>query len=97
MILIDSLLLAPFRGVLWVAEQINDAAREQRATEAETVTEELRQLYLDLESGHLTEDEFASREQRLLDRLDELGNTDAEGEGAAEDSEWIEDEEGGQG
>ena len=95
MILIDSLLLAPFRGVLWVAEQINDAAREQRATEAETVTEELRQLYLDLESGHVTEDEFASREQRLLDRLDDLGDTDEE-EDAAEDSQWIDDEEGGQ-
>lgn len=72
MFLIDSVLLSPFHGVLWIANQIHDAAREQVVADAETLTEELRCLYLDLERGQITEEQFAAHEQTLLDRLDAL-------------------------
>jgi gas vesicle protein GvpG len=72
MLLIDDLLLAPFRGLLWVAEQVHDAVQAERAGETDAITEELRQLYLLFERGQITEAQFDEREQQLLDRLDAI-------------------------
>lgn len=72
MLLLDDLLLAPFRGLLWVFEKVRDAADEEAAGEADAITEELRQLYLMLEAGKITEAEFDAREHTLLDRLDAI-------------------------
>ena len=72
MLLIDDLLLAPFRGLLWVAEQVHDAVQAERAGETDAITEELRQLYLLFERGQITEAQFDAREQQLLDRLDAI-------------------------
>jgi len=78
MFLIDDLLFAPLNGLLWVVEQVRDAAEEERAGEADAITEQLRQLYLQLEQGAITEDDFDAEEQRLLDRLDVLRAEDDE-------------------
>jgi hypothetical protein len=72
MFLLDTILLSPFQGVLWVAEKIRDAAGEQETADADALTEELRCLYLDLERGQITEEEFAARETVVLDRLDRM-------------------------
>ena len=72
MLLVDDLLLAPLSGLLWVAEKIHDAAREEMAHEADAITEELRQLYLMLEAKQITEADFDARERELLDRLDAI-------------------------
>jgi hypothetical protein len=71
-LLIDDLLLAPFRGLLWVCEKVHDAAQEEMAQEADAITEELRQLYMTLETGHISEAEFDEHERKLLDRLDAI-------------------------
>jgi len=71
-LLVDDLLLAPLSGLLWVAEKIHDAAREEMAHEADAITEELRQLYLMLEAKQITEADFDARERELLDRLDAI-------------------------
>jgi len=68
--LVDDLLLAPFRGLLWVFEQVHDAAQEEIAGEAAAITEELRQLHMMLEAGQITEVEFDAFEQKLLDQLE---------------------------
>ncbi len=65
MLLIDDLLFAPFRGLLWVAEQVHDAVQAERAGEADAITEELRQLYLLLERGQITEAQFDAQEGQL--------------------------------
>lgn len=72
MFIIDDILLAPARGLLWVFREIHEAAEEDRAQEADRITDELRSLYLLLEAGKLSEDEFDSREKELLDRLDRI-------------------------
>ena len=72
MLLVDDLLLAPLSGLLWVAEKIHDAAREEMAGEADAITEELRQLYLMLEAKQIAEADFDARERELLDRLDAI-------------------------
>lgn len=72
MLLVDDLLLAPIRGLLWVFEKIHDAAQEEMAGEADAITAELRDLYMMLETGRITETEFGDRERTLLDRLDAI-------------------------
>ena len=72
MFLIDDILLAPAKGVLWVFREINDAAQQELAGESETITAALSELYMRLETGQITETEFDAQETALLDRLDRL-------------------------
>lgn len=72
MLLIDDLLTAPFRGLLWIFQEVADAAEQELEAEADRIKDDLRDLYMMLETGQITEDEFDAQEQELLDRLDEL-------------------------
>jgi Gas vesicle protein G len=72
MFLIDDILLAPAKGVLWVFQEIHDAAQQELAGESETITAALSELYMRLETGQITETEFDAQETVLLDRLDRL-------------------------
>jgi hypothetical protein len=65
MLLIDDFLL-------WVVEKVHDAAQEEMAGEADAIAEELRQRYLQLERGEISEADFDAQERRLLDRLDAI-------------------------
>ena len=70
--ILDDLLLLPARGVLWVAQQVHRAAQEEQAGETESITAELRELYMMLETGRIAEEEYDAREKTLLDRLEDL-------------------------
>jgi hypothetical protein len=70
MFLVDDLLLSPIKGVLWVFQEIHDAAQQELAKEREAITAVLSELYLKLETGQITEAEFDAQEKVLLDRLD---------------------------
>ena len=72
MFLIDDILLAPAKGVLWVFQEIHDAAQQELAGESEAITASLSELYMRLETGQITEAEFDAQEKVLLDRLDRL-------------------------
>jgi len=74
MLLVDDILLFPVQSILWVFREIGRIASEELAGEAQSVTEELRLLYMQLETGHITEEEFDAQEKVLLDRLDEIGD-----------------------
>jgi hypothetical protein len=94
-LLVDDLLLAPIRGFLWVFEKIHDAAQEEIAGEAEAVTAELRELYMMLETGKITEAEFGERERTLLDRLDAIharGSEPDEDEGDEHEEDGTEED-----
>jgi len=77
MFLVDDLLLFPIKGVLWVFREIRDAAEQERAGERESITATLSELYMQLETGQITEAEFDAREKVLLDRLDRLQAAEA--------------------
>jgi hypothetical protein len=83
MFLLDDLVLAPAKFVLWVTRQVHDAAKEELNGERQRLTAELGHLHAMLESGRLGEDEFDARERILLDRLDALDQqlADAAGSG----------------
>lgn len=70
MLIVDDILLFPVNSLLWMFHEIHHAAQEELANEAETITAELRELYMMLETGRITETEFNDREKKLLDRLE---------------------------
>ena len=69
---VDDLLIAPAHGLLWIFQEIHRAAQEEMVSDAESVTAELSALYMRLETGKLTEEEFAAEEKLLLERLDKI-------------------------
>jgi hypothetical protein len=95
MLLIDDILFAPVSGILWVFGEISKVAHEQLADESKSITESLRQLYMELETGRIPEEEFDARERVLLDRLETLesGNADDDEEDEEEDDSEDEDDE----
>ena len=72
MFIVDDLLMAPAHGLLWIFQEIHRAAQEEMVSDAESVTAELSALYMRLETGKLTEEEFAAEEKLLLERLDKI-------------------------
>ncbi len=72
MLLVDDLLTAPFRGLLWIFREIHRAAQEEIVNEAESLTSELSNLYMMLETGKITEEQFAAEEKNLLERLERI-------------------------
>ena len=60
--------LAPVRGVVWLAGQIQEYAEEQYYDPA-NIRAELERIEDARQSGELTEQECADRENELLSRL----------------------------
>ncbi len=98
MFLVDDLLLSPFTSLLWVFKEIHKAVQQEKAGEAEGVTRSLSELYMKLEMGAITDEQFAAEEKQLLDRLDaiELRNQggDAESDDGADEEADDESAEG---
>jgi hypothetical protein len=89
MLLVDDLVLSPYRGLLWVFKEIHDVALEELEGEAERIREQLTDLYMLLETGEITDEEFDEREAALLDRLDTL---EEQGLGGEEDDDEDDEE-----
>ena len=98
MLLVDDLLLSPFTSLLWLFREIHNRAQQERASEAETVTRSLGELYMKLDTGAITEEQFSAEEKQLLDRLDaiELRNQggDAESDAGADDESSDDSDDG---
>lgn len=77
MLIVDDILLFPGRSILWIFREVHNAAQQELASEAELIKTELRELYMMLETGRISEEEFDAREKALLDRLDQLEEEDA--------------------
>ena len=84
MLIIDDILLSPIKGFLWIMRELHKAAEQELENEAERLTSSLSDLYMMLETGILTEEEFAQREKEILDRLDSLQNIDPEADASAD-------------
>jgi hypothetical protein len=82
-LIIDSLLAAPLRGLMFVLEKIDEAVREETANEERGVMADLSALHRAFDEGAIDETTFDARERDLLDRLDRLG---CRGAGDADDA-----------
>ena len=72
MLLLDDILLFPIHGVVWIFNEVANAAQQEMDNEAEDITARLSELYMMLETGQITEEEFDTREKELLDRMDKI-------------------------
>jgi len=99
MFLVDDILLSPIKFPIFVFKKIGESVQEE-LTDKDKITSQLRELYLLVESGKITEEEFNKMEAELLDKLEaieeyERGKHEEEGEGEEVTSEDREREEGG--
>jgi hypothetical protein len=78
MFIIDDLLAAPMRGLIFVLKKIDEAVQEEMEAEERAIMANLTALHRALDSGAITEEEFDAREQDLLGRLDRLRKEDGE-------------------
>jgi len=93
MLLVDDILFSPVKGIMWIFRQIHELAEEELAGEADRIRESLTELYMQLETGEITEEEFEQQEAVLLDRLDALDEeNDVIGDADADDNEGNEDD-----
>src|ERR1019366_7910640 len=58
----------------WIFREVGKIAHSELAGEAQSITEQLRLLYMRLETGQITETEFDAEEKLLLDRLDAISS-----------------------
>ena len=73
MILLDSILLAPIKSVYLFGKKVHGMAMEEFLDE-DRVREDLKELYVLLETGEISEKEFERREEELVERLEEIGS-----------------------
>jgi hypothetical protein len=92
MLLVDDILFFPVTSILWIFREVGKIADDDLAGEAQSITEQLRLLYMQLETGRITETEFDAEEKLLLDRLDVIGSR-LTGEEEPEDSEEADTDE----
>ncbi len=69
--LLDDILFAPVKGLCSIAEKLHDMAMEELLNE-EGVRQELREIYLLLEKGEISEEAFEKREGELIERMEEI-------------------------
>jgi len=74
MFLIDSILLAPLKGVIWMGRKLSDMAQEE-LTDKGRIKEQLMRLQLQFELDEISQAEYDQKEKELLDRLDAITNS----------------------
>lgn len=72
MLILDDILLFPFKSLLWIFRNIDSAAKEELSGQRDAITVELSEIYMMLETGQIMEEEFEIREKELLDQLDRM-------------------------
>ncbi|RTY67641.1 gas vesicle protein GvpG [Flavobacterium sp. GSP27] len=71
MFLIDSILLAPLKGVVFIANKINEIVEKETSDEG-SVKEKLMRLQLKFELDEIDEEEYDRREDELLKLLENI-------------------------
>ncbi|MBI3327401.1 MAG: gas vesicle protein GvpG [Nitrospinae bacterium] len=69
--LLDDILLAPLKGVLWIAERVQEQT-EKELFDEEGVKRQLTELYMLLETRKISEEAFERAEAELVERLEEI-------------------------
>jgi hypothetical protein len=69
MLLIDDILFAPLKGIIFRAEKINEVIEKEMSDEG-SIKERLMALQLKFEMDEIDEDEYDKREDELLKQLE---------------------------
>jgi hypothetical protein len=76
--LLDTILLSPLKGVVWLGRKLNEVA-DQELNDVGRIKEDLIALQTRLELDEIAEQEYTEKERDLLDRLDRLSERQEEG------------------
>jgi hypothetical protein len=68
---LDDLLLAPVNAVVWIADKIQEQA-ERELMDEDGVKHRLTELYMRLETGQISEEEFEQQEAELVEQLETI-------------------------
>ena len=79
MFILDNILLAPIKGLTWIAEKIDEAAQKELSDE-DNLMDKLMELQMRFELDEIDEDEYHKRESELLERMDAARKKNEEGE-----------------
>ena len=71
MLLIDDILFAPLKGVIFLANKINEVIEKETSDEG-AVKERLMALQLKFEMDEIDEEEYDKKEDELLKTLDRI-------------------------
>lgn len=71
MFLIDDILLAPLKGMLFLANKINEVIEKENSDEG-AIKEKLMALQLKFEMDEIDEEEYDRREDELLKLLEKI-------------------------
>ncbi len=71
MFIIDDILLAPLKGVVWLGKKINEVVEKEFSDEGR-IKEKLMELQLKFEMDEISEEEYNRQEKELLARLDAI-------------------------
>lgn len=78
MLLIDDLLLLPFKGFIGIFKKIHEMA-ERELSDEDYIREKLMELQLRFELDEISEEEYTKQEKELLARLDAVRSATTEG------------------
>jgi hypothetical protein len=71
MFLIDDILLAPLKGVIFIGKKINDMIEKEMSDEG-AIKERLMELQMKFEMDEMDEEEYDRREDELLKLLERV-------------------------
>ena len=74
MLLIDDILLAPLKGVIWLGKKINEIVEKELSDEGR-IKERLMELQMRFELDEINEEQYKKQEEELLARLDAIRKT----------------------
>ncbi|MDZ4383224.1 MAG: gas vesicle protein GvpG [Thermodesulfovibrionia bacterium] len=77
MFIVDDILLAPLKGVIWIGEKISEMSEKEFSDEG-LIKEKLMELQLRFEVDEISEEEYKKHEEELLARLDAIRKTKEE-------------------
>lgn len=75
--ILDDILLAPFKGIHWIAEKIHEQAYTE-LTDRSKIQEELLELQMRFELEEIGEEEYQKREEELMARFNSIEKTEKE-------------------
>lgn len=72
MFLIDDILLAPLKGVVWIGKKINEVAEKEQLSNEGEIKEKLMELQFKFELDEIDVEEYDKQEKEILEQLDAI-------------------------
>lgn len=92
MFVIDSILLSPVKGFMWLVRELHNAAQQEIEGETQRLTHRLSTLYMMLETEQITPEQFETQEREILERLAQLEAQDQAGDDEEEEEDQEQDD-----